>query len=382
MANGQPDLQINYDQLHKLANDARTLKDNLDNDVPGLSTGISGVRKRSEAIGSQKLSSSLIKFHTAWEQPFKDAMDRLGDLSELLDGVATKFFDMDSDFAAKSSSSLASLILAQWQGRKDEWDKYQATKDLTFTPSPLWNEHGELVQGEDVPLIPWGTVPEDPGARPTHTDAQSIYDEQHAGNPNISRPEFDGNPAKTDTEYDDDGRITSQTTKNSSQEGLSYETTTSYEYEGTNEHPSSSTTTLTHGDGSTEEITTEYTYREVDAADDDPAGVGEDGNKKKYLIESFVSENTYDDPDDDDNDSSSTTTTTTKRDDQENDIGYVAVSVEDGEETTVEVSNNEGTEDDVKVMTDDDGTVRKWKGNADTDDWTQVEGPALYGDDE
>lgn len=168
MADGQPDLQINYDQLHKLANDARTLKDNLDNEVPGLSTGISGVRKRSEAIGSQKLSSSLIKFHTAWEQPFKDAMDRLGDLAGLLDGVATKFFDMDSDFATKSSSSLASLILAQWQGKKDEWDRYQATKDLKFTPSPLWDEHGNKVQGEAVPLIPWGTIPEDPAPAHPH----------------------------------------------------------------------------------------------------------------------------------------------------------------------------------------------------------------------
>ncbi|GLY17663.1 hypothetical protein LWF15_09215 [Kineosporia rhizophila] len=373
MADGQPDLQINYDQLHKLANDARTLKDNLDNEVPGLSTGISGVRKRSEAIGSQKLSSSLIKFHTAWEQPFKDAMDRLGDLAGLLDGVATKFFDMDSDFATKSSSSLASLILAQWQGKKDEWDRYQATKDLKFTPSPLWDEHGNKVQGEAVPLIPWGTIPEDPGARPTHTDAQSIYNEQHKDNKNVSAPVFDGNPAKTDSQYDESGRLTSQTSKNTSQEGLAYETTTTYKYEGDSERPSSTSTTLKHGDGSTETIETKYTY-------------DSDGQ-----ITSFVSDNKFDDPDDDDNDSTSTTTTTPTRDAQGNDTGYTAVSVEDGKETKVEVTNNktpDGTaidakiDNDVKVMTDEDGTVRKWKGNADTDDWTQTEGPGLYEDED
>lgn len=373
MANGQPDLQINYDQLHKLANDARTLKDNLDNDVPGLSTGISGVRKRSEAIGSQKLSSSLIKFHTAWEQPFKDAMDRLGDLAGLLDGVATKFFDMDSDFATKSSSSLASLILAQWQGQKDEYDRYLATKDLKFTPSPLWDANGNKVQGEDVPLVPWGTIPEDPGARPTHTDAESIYNQQHKDNPNVSKPEFDGNPAKTDTEYDDDGRITSQTSQNTSQEGLSYQTTTTYEYEGDNEGPSSSKTTLTHGDGSVETIETKYTYND------------------KGQIESFTSENKYDDKADDDNDSESTTVSTPSYHDDGSDAGYTAVSTEDGEKTTVEVTNNknpEGTkpgdkiDNDVKVMTDEDGTVRKWKGNADTDDWVQTEGPGLYEDED
>jgi len=344
------DLQINYDQLHKLANDARSLKEHLDDTVPGLSSGISGVRNRSEAIGSSKLSSSLIKFHYAWEQPFKDAMDRLKDLADLLDGVATKFFDMDSDFAAKANTSLANLVVQNWQARKDEYDLYQRTKDLKFTPSPLWDQNGNLVQGADVPLIPWENPPADPGARPTHIDAREIWNQNNPNNPLT----WDGQPAVTDSTYDDQGRITSQTTKNTSTEGLAYEETTTYTYEGTSETPATADTTLKHSDGATETIKTTY----------HPDGT-------------FTTDNVFTDPANDKNNSSSTTVTTPKPDNG----GYTAVSTDqDDKTTTINVTNNSGDAKDVKVVTDDDGTVRTWEGNADTDDWTQTAGPDPYDD--
>ncbi|MBT0772310.1 hypothetical protein KIH74_25420 [Kineosporia sp. J2-2] len=347
------DLQINYDRLHELANDARSLKDHLDDTVPGLDTGVSGVNSRAEAIGSSKLASSLTKFRYAWDKPFSDAMDRLGDLATLLDSVATKFFDMDADFAQKAASVLSQQTMSDWKQKDAEYQDYLAKKDKMFTPFPLYNAEGVLENQEPVHLFKYGNgpgespIPEDPGAMPDVSDYEL---------------DSSGGQTRTDTQYDDNGRVTTETSTIGSASGLGYTQTTEYTYDGDSEDPSSSKTTITHSDGTIDTLNTTY---------------HDDGS---YVIDGKTV-----DPSNDDNNTSSVTTVTPHTetvDGKTVDHGYTSVSVDqDDKKTTTEVVNNDGSDNDTKKVTDDDGTVREYKGNYDSDSWEQTSGPSEYEDD-
>jgi hypothetical protein len=355
------DLQINYDRLHELANSTRILKAHLNDTVPGLTTGLSGFKTNAAGLGDAKVASALTKFDRAWDQPFKDAMDRLGELANLLDGVATKFFDMDSDFAARASSGLAALVVKDWQSRKNQYDLYQRTKDLMFQPSPLWGSDGKQHAQAPVPLVPWSNIPTDPGPRPTRIDADVVWRDTIRDPNNPKDLYSDGTPTVTDSRYDDKGRVISQTTTVFGTSGLAYSETTTYTYNGNSETPSAVSTKIRHSDLSVETIDTT----------NNPDGTS-------------TVKNTVVDPANSKNNSSSTTTITPKdkppaegQPPKPESAGYTAVTVDDkGKKTTVDITNNPGTSDDTKVVTDDKGVVRGFKGNAVTDNWTQISGPA------
>jgi len=359
------DLQINYDRLHELAGDARTLKSHLDDTVPSLSLGTMGDHLYGEHVGNAALSSSLFTFSSNWEKPFQDSMDRLGDLATLLDSVATKFFDMDSDFAAKAGSALSQQKMSAWEAKEEQYNQYLENKDKMFQPHALYNADGVLEEQPAVHLYNYGDgegqipIPADPGERPDTTS----YDTGSSGN-----------SGETDTAYDDDGRVTSETSTITSSTGLTYTETTTHTYDGDSEDPSTTTTTIEHSDGTVDTIVTTY---------------HDDGS---YTIDSE-----YEDPDDEDNNTSSTTEVTPTVGEDGSDLGYTAVSVDqDGETTTTVVTNEDAvgptilvededgsveawptdvTGEDTKVVTDDDGTVRTYTGDYEYDSWTQVSGP-------
>jgi len=363
------DLQLDYNRLHELANDARTLKTHLNDTVPGMAgtetvpgadssyTGTSfdgyyaskGSYSSTEVLGSSKVSAALLRFHTAWEKPFTDAMDRLGEFANLLDGVATKFFDMDADFAQKAASVLSQQTMLDWQAAEAAYLRYLKTRDMMFTPYPLYNEDGVLEAQEPVPLFDYKpeNIPEEPGPMPDSSEYNSY-----------------GNDTSTDTEYDDNGRVASETTTVDADSGLGYTQTTEYTYTGDSPNPTTVTTTITHSDGTVSTVVTTY-------AD-------------KY---SYESESTTVSPDGETSSSTTTVTVDTETiDDGTEDgktvqLGYTAVTVdEDGETTTVVAVNNEGIDADTKTVTDEDGTVRVYKGNYDADSWEQVSGPGEFED--
>jgi hypothetical protein len=319
------DLQINYEKLHTLAQDARLLKDHLDDKVPGLGTnGGTGFTAGSAEIGSQVLFGKLNKFQLAWEGPFKDAMDKLDDLAGLLDGVATKFFDMDADFASKANTMLASLRNNAWQSKEDAYQHYLATKDKTFTYH-YWDENGNYVTATR-PLVDWSNPdnppPTDPGPRPTNTS-------DHGAN--------------TDTGYDSHGRVTTETSTVTSSSGLSYQTTTTYTYNGDGTDPTGFTTTITHSDGTTETIVqntnADGTYNVVDTTPD----------------------------------GHTTSVVTPKPTDGGRDTGYSSTTTDqDGKVTTTNVTNNPDGTADTKVVVGTDGTTTTYTGDSDTGWWTET----------
>lgn len=338
------DLQINYDQLHQMASSARTLKQHLNDKVPGLtdahkiivSDGVStydiGDGADPSVIGNSALAGKLNKFHLAWNGPFKDAMSRLDDLAELLDGVATKFFDMDSDFAAKANNMLASLQNASWESKRNQHDYYERTKDLKFQPSPLWNKNGVLEPQAPVPLVNWAKPAEDAGPRPTHTNVPS-------------------QPTVTDTTYDDQGRVTSETSKVNSPSGLAYNETTSYTYDGNSKVPNGYSTTIMHSDGSAETIVQH---------------VNPDGS---FTVTDTMSKGTSSSPV---SEGTSISTVTPKPKVAGQDAGYTAVTIDaKGNTSHTDVTNNPGATPDSKVVTDDAAT-RTYTGNADYDSWNLV----------
>ncbi|GLY28862.1 hypothetical protein [Kineosporia sp. NBRC 101731] len=369
-----PDLQIDYEQLHRVAKDARLLKDHLSDVVPGLDTGtveISGdtgqdpdqrtignhprptggrhvIENVGDAatIGHPSLANALMTFRGNWDRPFKDSLERLGEMANLLDGVATKFFDFDSTVAGQANTTLAAIRNAEWEARREQWEYYQRNKDKTFQPRDYYDADGNLVHPDPVPLVDWGDhPPTEPGARPTTTDARTVWEEN---NPGIPYP-GDSNPTVTHSTYDDQGRVTSETTTVTSGEGLAHEDTTIYEYEGDSDTPSVTHTTVKHSDGTGEALTITP------------------GANGSYTIESV-----FTDPADSKNNGHSTTTVTPKP----GDGGYTQVRVDqDGTSDTTEVTNHEGTDHDTKVTTDDKGVVRTWTGDADTNSWTQTTGP-------
>lgn len=281
-------------------------------------------------MGDPKVASALSHFYHAWDKPFRDSMKRLDEMGELLDSVATQFFTMDAKFAAKAQSSLSAMMYAQWQSERDEYQLYQETKDEKFQPSPLWGADGRKHDQEAVPLLPWENPPEDPGAAPTQLNAEDVWNELHPGVPYPG----DSTPTVTSNQYDDHERLVSQETTVQSDKGLGYTEKTTYTYDDDGKDPSQVRTELTHSDGTTETIVTHY---------------NDDGT--------ITSENSFVDPDNSKNNSSSTTNTTFKPDGG----GYTSVSKnQDGEETVIEVVNNPGTTTDTRVMTDDEGRVRKW----------------------
>ena len=316
------DLQINYEKLHLLANNARTLKDHLDDVVPGLGTndGLRGLVTGRTQIGNAALFSKLNKFHLAWDGPFKDAMSKLDELAKLLDGVATKFFDMDADFAGKASNTLAAMRNSTWESQKAAYDHYLATKDKLFTYS-YYDEHGQLVT-KTRPLFDYSDpsqIPKDPGARPTSSTVDGTT---------------------TNLQYDDKGRVASETTSVSSPSGLSFSETTTYTYSGDGREPNGYTTKITHSDGSTETIVrtnnADGTYKVTDTTPD----------------------------------GTSVTNVTPKPLDGQRDTGYTSVTTDhEGKVTKTDVTNNAAPAVDTKVEDGPDGKTT-YTGNADTNDWT------------
>jgi hypothetical protein len=321
------DLEINYEKLHGLATSSRKLKDYLDDKVPGLNDGLRGIVTSSSQVGNAALQGKLNKFHLAWDKPFKDAMSNLDDLAKLLDSVATKFFDMDADFAAKASNHLASMRNNNWVAQKAAYDHYLATKDKQFTYSYL-DEHGNVVT-KSKPLFDYSdpaTVPHDPGPRPTSSSLGDV---------------------KTDSGYDDQGRVTSETTTTSSSNGLNYTETTTYTYTGDSKEPSGYTTKITHSDGTVETITkstnTDGTSTVVDVTPD----------------------------------GTSTSTVTPKPQVDHRDTGYTSKTTDGkGEVTTTDVTNNPSGQADVKVEDGPDGK-KTFSGDAETGFWTQTSGPGM-----
>ncbi|GLY29872.1 hypothetical protein [Kineosporia sp. NBRC 101731] len=386
--NSGPDLQIDYDMLHEMAADARELKGSVEFKVPELASGTGDEDSDSGAVGDSELTGALRRFRVAWHKPFKDSMDRLEDLALLLDGVATKFFDMDADFAQQASSLLSRQAMSTWESKKNQHDLYLKNKDLMFTPSPIYDENGALVNQAPVHLFKYGDgegetpVPEDAGDRPAGSDYFSNSNKDgdefaHSDKAPTAEEikaleEEKKNRALTETTYDKEGRVKIETSTVTSTSGLGYSETTSYDYEipGFPDTPSKVTTTITHSDGTTETIVTTY-----------------QANGNSTVKSSFQ------DPKDSDNDSSSTTTVTPDVEKDADgkvvkDFGYESVTVDDdGKTTTTTVTNNDPNEiktkddyktflnTDTKVVTDEDGVRREYTGNYESDTWTQTGGP-------
>lgn len=350
------DLVIDYGLLHQLAVNVRELKSNLDIKLPprtatggdaggGGSRGSGGGRNQlfarsqvlstagpgavqasSADIGNPALHAKLAAFFTAWNGPFHDAMDRLDDLAEVFDAVATKFFDMDADFAVKANTLLASLKQSAWQSAKAEYDHYQSLKDKRLSYQ-YYDKDGHLVTGSRPLLDPDQPPPPPPGEMPTSTVTDTTV---------------------TNTQYDGQNRVISESSTVTSPSGLSYKETTTYTYGPTADGTDgvvSFTTTVTHSDGSLETIThTNNSDGTATVTDDTPEG-------------------------------RSTSTVTPKA----NDDGYTARTVgPDGKTTNIDVTDNPSGTPDRKVVDGPDGR-RTYTGDADSDSWTQESGPPTTG---
>ncbi|EFC80257.1 hypothetical protein [Parafrankia sp. EUN1f] len=235
------DLVLDYALLHDLAGSMRNLRGQIETDVNAVS-GRSVVGSHgevgSEAVGNSKLYAALSAFYSACHKPFKDSMDKLKELGDLLDSVAKAFFDVDADFAGKVNTGRLQAQIGQWQAEQAAWEHYEETKDKVVT-FQYYDENGVL-QTATIPL--WGPdrpPPTKPGPMPT------------------SLPGPDGS-TQTDAQVNEDGLITSETSTVTTPNGLSYTETTTYSYidrDGDGKPDIVDyTTTITHSDGTTETI--------------------------------------------------------------------------------------------------------------------------------
>ncbi|ONH61623.1 hypothetical protein CcI49_05285 [Frankia sp. CcI49] len=237
------DLVLDYALLHDLAGSMRSLRGQIETDVntvSGRSVVGSGGEVGSVAVGDGTLFAALSAFYSACHKPFKDSMDKLKELGDLLDSVAKAFFDVDADFAGKVNTGRLQAQIGQWEARKLAWEHYQETKDKVITYQ-YYDENGVL-QTATIPL--WGPdrpPPEDPGLMPTS---------------------LTGGPGESTTtnaaEVNDQGLIISETSTTTTPNGLTYTETTSYTYVDRDNDGDPDvvdyTTTITHSDGTTEQI--------------------------------------------------------------------------------------------------------------------------------
>lgn len=292
------DLVLDYALLHDLAGSMRSLRGQIETDVntvSGRSVVGSHGEVGSDTVGNSALFAALSAFYSACHKPFKDSMDKLKELADLLDSVAKAFFDVDADFAGKVNTGRLQAQIGQWQARQQAWEHYQETKDRVITYQ-YYDENGVL-QTATIPL--WGPdrpPPQPPGAMPT------------------SLPGGPDGSTQTSAQVNDQGLITSETSTVTTPNGLTYSETTTYTYidrdgDGTPDVVDY-TTTITHSDGTSEEI-----VRRTNPDD-------------SYVVTSTTGEGT-------------TTTTVTPAERG----GYQSVTVDtEGETTTVTVTvNQDGT---------------------------------------
>lgn len=316
------DLVLDYALLHDLAGSMRSLRGQIETDVntvSGRSVVGSHGEVGSDAVGDSSLFAALSAFYAVCHTPFKDSMDKLKELADLLDSVAKAFFDVDADFAAKVNTGRLQAEIGRWQAQQQAWQHYQETKDKVITYQ-YYDENGVL-QTATIPL--WGPdrpPPERPGAMPT------------------TLPSPDGTTQTSTSEVNDKGQIVSETSTVTTPNGLTYTETTTYTYvdrdgDGKTDVVDYSTT-VTHSDGSTETI------------------VRQTNPDNSYVVTSTTGEGT-------------TTTTVTPHDDG----GYQSVTVDTEGETTTST-----------VVVSPDGTGTKttvgpkgtdvYTGNPDTGQWT------------
>jgi hypothetical protein len=339
------DLMVDYSLLHQLADNARQLRENLDITPPtsggggssrgGDDRGPRAVRAvvlanagttavsqlNADSVGDYGLFAQLTTFYSRWNQPFHDAMSRLDELASMLDGVATKFFDMDADFAAKANQMLLGFKVDEWQSQKQEYDHYQEMKDKTISWQMFDKDGNSYTQTEHL-IDPDAEPPADPGARP---DSAAT------------------NGAQTNTTYNPDGTIQTETSTVAGPGGLNYGQSTSYTYgadangDGRPDVVSSSTT-ITHADG------TKETLGRVN----NPNGT--------YVITDTTP------------DGNSITTVTPSGTGQ----GYNAASVDtQGRATSTSVVDNPAGTTDTKTVTTGD-KVEVYHGDAEADTWDRV----------
>ncbi|MEX5637205.1 hypothetical protein [Parafrankia sp. FMc2] len=235
------DLVLDYALLHDLAGSIRTLRGQVETDIAVASSrSVAGSRGEvdSAAVGDGTLFAALSAFYSTCHKPFKDSMDRLKELSELLDSVAKAFFDVDADFASKVKTGRLQAQVGQWQAQQQAWDQYQRIKDKVVTYQ--YHDSRGVLQTATIPL--WGAdrpPPAKPGAAPT----------------SLAGP---GGGTKTDAKVDANGRLISETSTVTTANGLTYKETTTYTYVDRNGDGKPEvvdyTTAITHSDGTAEEI--------------------------------------------------------------------------------------------------------------------------------
>lgn len=297
------DLSIDYSLLQTLSQDITTLKGDLDADVKlargaevptltGTTTG--SVTTDAGSLGDAKLAQSVVDFYKVCYYPFNDAMSRLQQLADLFGKVGAAFGEFDAGVAGKAESGVLGLRYAAWKDRYDAYQYYLAHKDS-------WDPHRP--------------IPTDPGAAPTTAS--------------------DGGTTVSVTR-DANGNVLTETTTTTMPNGSTYTEQTTYTY-GADGRPTDYSTTITHGDGSTEKIV----WHATSATD--------------YTVTQTSGEGT-------------TTTTYAAK---PNGGGGTTVTVDPKTgTTTTDVVNNPAGTPDTRTVTNPDGSVEHYTGDADNDHWT------------
>lgn len=139
------DFSIDYGVLHRVQREMHALAEKAaDGGAKGSfkDAGEADAAERREIFGNSDLSRAFGYFYSLSARRTRDAKDGLEELGGVFDGVASAFFEADSNIASQAGMMGASLGLGEWLQEKEAWDNWRAEQDA-------WDAYLEKIGAAD-----------------------------------------------------------------------------------------------------------------------------------------------------------------------------------------------------------------------------------------